>query len=193
MIIKNNNYMVISKYSNKFYWEEGHYPDWTPINTFRYYLQESGKSVEPHYHDCDEFWLFAAGRGEAWLNDQNFDVTPNTVIYNPMGSIHRFQMFTENENVAIVTRLEKQKRPRHILVEEDGPPVPTVPGFVVRGPANNAPFADPGPRCPLSEFRVVNFTTGEKINEECLPCNENWVVLEGTIRLSVQNFEAELS
>ena len=43
-----------------------------------------------------------------------------------MGCVHRFQMFTPYKNNAIVTRLERQKRPIHITVEEHGPPEPTV-------------------------------------------------------------------
>ena len=26
--------------------------------------------VEPHYHDADEVWIFAYGRGEAWIDGQ---------------------------------------------------------------------------------------------------------------------------
>ena len=39
-----------------------------------------------------------------------------------MGVIHRFQMFTDFDNLAIVTPLERRKRATHILVDEDGPP-----------------------------------------------------------------------
>src|SRR5207249_11730043 len=70
-------------------------------------------------------------------------------LHDALPIFHRFQMFTDFDNVAIVTRLERQKRAAHILVEEAGPPVPTVPGFVVPGAENLGPFLDRGPRCPL--------------------------------------------
>ena len=194
MIIENQNYMIRSGNSNNIYWEQGIYPDWTALNAFRHFPdQQIGTGVEPHYHDNDEMWLFTAGRGEVWLDDQRFEITPNTIVYTPMGIVHRFQMFTDYENNAIVTQLERQKRPIHILVEEVGPPIPTVPGFVVPGENNTGPLPNRGARCPLSEWRVVTFGPGEEIDEMPLTCNEHWLVVGGTINLTVDGLEIELS
>ena len=110
-----------------------------------------------------------------------------------MGVVHRFQMFTSYENNAIVTRLERQKRPIHILVEEAGPPIPIVPGFIVPGESNTGPISNRGSRCPLSEWRVVTFDPGEGIDEAPLTCNEHWLVVGGTINLTVDGLEFELS
>ena len=194
MIIENQHYMIRSGNSNNIYWEQGIYPDWTALSAFRHFPdQRIGTGVEPHYHDNDELWLFTAGRGEVWLNDQHFEITPNTLVYTPMGVVHRFQMFTGYENNAIVTRLERQKRPIHVLVEESGPPIPTVPGFIVPGDSNTGPIAHRGSRCPLSEWRVVTFDAGERIEEEPLTRNEHWLVVDGTINLTVDGLELELS
>ena len=194
MIIENQHYMIRSGNSNNIYWEQGIYPDWTALSAFRHFPdQQIGTGVEPHYHDNDELWLFTAGRGEVWLNDQRFEITPNTIVYTPMGVAHRFQMFTGYENNAIVTRLERQKRPTHILVEESGPPIPTVPGFVVPGESNSGPISNRGSRCPLSEWRVVTFDPGEGIDEAPLTCNEHWLIVGGTINLTVDGLEFELS
>ena len=194
MIIENQHYMIRSGNSNNIYWEQGIYPDWTALSAFRHFPdQRIGTGVEPHYHDNDELWLFTAGRGEVWLNDQRFEITPNTLVYTPMGVVHRFQMFTGYENNAIVTRLERQKRPIHILVEESGPPIPTVPGFIVPGDSNTGPIAHRGSRCPLSEWRAITFSAGEEVEEERLTCNEHWLVVEGTINLTVDGLEFELA
>ncbi len=194
MIIENQNYMIRSGNSNNIYWEQGIYPDWTALSAFRHFPdQQIGTGVEPHYHDNDELWLFTAGRGEVWLNDQCFEITPNTLVYTPMGVEHRFQMFTGYENNAIVTRLERQKRPTHILVEESGPPILTVPGFIVPGKSNTGPIPNRGSRCPLSEWRVATFDPGEGIDEVPLTCNEHWLVVGGTINLTVDGLELELS
>ena len=194
MIIENQNYTIRSGNSNNIYWEQGIYPDWTALSAFRHFPdQRIGTGVEPHYHDNDELWLFTAGHGEVWLNDQRFEITPNTLVYTPMGVVHRFQMFTNYENNAIVTRLERQKRPIHILVEESGPPIPTVPGFIVPGEGNTGPISNRGSRCPLSEWRVVTFSAGEGIDDEPLTCNEHWLVVGGTINLIVDGLEIELS
>ena len=194
MIIENQHYMIRSGNSNNIYWEQGIYPDWTALSAFRHFPdQRIGTGVEPHYHDNDELWLFTAGRGEVWLNDQRFEITPNTLVYTPMGVVHRFQMFTGYENNAIVTQLERQKRPIHILVEEAGPPIPTVPGFIVPGDSNTGPIAHRGSRCPLSEWRAITFDAGEEVDEERLTCNEHWLVVGGTINLTVDGLEFELA
>ena len=194
MIVENQNYTIRSGNSNNIYWEQGIYPDWTALSAFRHFPdQRIGTGVEPHYHDNDELWLFTAGRGEVWLNDQRFEITPNTLVYTPMGVEHRFQMFTGYENNAIVTRLERQKRPTHILVEESGPPIPTVPGFIVPGEGNTGPISKRGSRCPLSEWRVVTFGAGEGVDEAALTCNEHWLVVGGAINLTVDGLELELS
>ena len=194
MIIENQHYMIRSGNSNNIYWEQGIYPDWTAVSAFRHFPdQQIGTGVEPHYHDNDEMWLFTAGQGEVWLDDQRFEITPNTLVYTPMGVVHRFQMFTGYENNAIVTQLERQKRPIHILVEESGPPVPTVPGFIVPGDSNTGPIPSRGARCPLSEWRAVTFQRGESIAEAPLTCNEHWLVVGGTIQLTVDGLELDLS
>jgi mannose-6-phosphate isomerase-like protein (cupin superfamily) len=194
MIVSSTHHMIRSLNSNDVYWEQGVYPAWSALNCLRPFPnQKVGAGVEPHYHDNDEIWLFTAGRGEVWLNDDVYPVTPNTLVYTPMGTVHRFQMFTAFANVAIVTRLERQKRATHILVEEDGPPEPTVPGFVVPGERNVGPLVDRGARCPLSEMRLVTFAAGDGVGEAHLPVNEHWAVLDGTIRLGIAGFEVELA
>jgi mannose-6-phosphate isomerase-like protein (cupin superfamily) len=194
MIVRSTNCVVVSKNSNSVYWEGRVYPDWTAVNAFQDYPDaKRGTGVEPHYHDGDEIWLFYSGRGEVWLDGESFEITPNTAVYTPMGVVHRFQMFTDFGNTAIVTRPERQKRVTHLKVEEAGPPVPTVPGFVVPGAKNNGPFADPGPRCPLSELRAVRFCAGQGIAEERLPNNEHWMVVGGVIHLAFDGWEVGLA
>jgi mannose-6-phosphate isomerase-like protein (cupin superfamily) len=193
MIVNTPRYMIRSLNSNDVYWEQEIYPAWTPLRTYRPFPnQRRGAGVEPHYHDADEIWLFTSGRGEVWLNDQRFPVTPNTVVYTPMGTVHRFQMFTDFENVAMVTRLERQRRPIHITVEEDGPPVPSVPGFVVPGEQNRGPIAQRGTRCPLSELRLVELAAGDGVDAATIPTNEHWAVVAGSVRLAVEDLEVEL-
>ena len=187
MIIAGARYTVISKNSNVDYFGRTGYPDWTMLNTLVHIPDQLiGYGVEPHYHDGDEFWLFYAGYGEVWLDDERYEITPNTVVYTPMGTVHRFHMFTDFGTVSAVTRLERLERAAHLWVAEDipmppdvassmphlpkgmspayryaGPPDPTVSGFVVPGIANTGPFVAPGPRCPLSELRMVTFAAGK--------------------------------
>ena len=118
---------------------------------------------------------------------------PCPIVYTPMGCIHRFQMFTPYENNAIVTRLERQQRPIHVTTEEHGPPAVTVPGFVVPGANNTGPIADPGSRCPLSEWRTMTLSSDMPIEEATLSANEHWLVMSGTVVLEIDAWEIELT
>ena len=194
MIIRSDRHFVISENSNRTYWGEGLYPTWTAVNGMHCHSQQMrGTGVEPHYHDCDETWLYASGNGEVWLDGRVYEITPNTVVYTPRGVVHRFQMFTEYENNSLLTCLEGSKRRKHILVEEDGPPDPTVPGFVVPGAVNNGPIPDPGTRCPLSELRLVTFASGDEVEGGRLAVNEHWALREGSLQLTVDGLDVELA
>lgn len=194
MIVATDHYEIRDRDANQVYWQQGIYPAWTALSAYRHFpTGMPGTGVEPHYHDNDEFWLFTAGRGEVWLDEHRYDITPNTMVYTPMGCVHRFQMFTPYENNAIVTRLERQQRPIHILVEESGPPEKTVPGFIVAGEDNTGPIADPGPRCPLGEWRLLALDDGETITGDALQTNEHWLVISGTIGLELDGWEVELA
>ena len=196
MILTDNNYVIISKNSNGVgnYWSDKFYPKWSSIITL--WLspdQKIGTGVEPHYHDHDEIWLFTKGNGEVWLDEQIYKITPNTIVYTPMGTIHRFQMFTDYETVALVTRLERNKRQMHILVKEHGLPEKTVSGFVVNGENNRGPFKIKNKRCPVFEFRQLYLSENEIIENNKLSCNEYWAVLEGDVFIRIGKLEVQLS
>ena len=194
MLLSSGRYMIRSQNANNIYWEQGLYPDWTSVSAYRHFPNGApGTGVEPHYHDNDEMWLFTDGTGEVWLDDQRYDITPNTMVYTPMGCVHRFQMFTPYENNAIVTPLEGEMRPIHITVEDYGPPVPTAPGFVITGAQNIAPFPDPGDRCLLSEWRPVRLDSDDGIDESTLSSNEHWLVITGSVLLRIDGREIELT
>lgn len=193
MIIRSSHYLIFSQNSNTHYWEQNVNPDWTQFSTIHHFPEQRiGTGVEPHYHDCDEIWLFSAGTGAVWLDDVCSPITPNTLVYTPRGVVHHFQMYSNGENNALVTRLEGQKRPIHILVEQDGPPVKSRPGFVVPGATNTGPIPNPGLRCPFSELRLVTLAAGESVAQAQLATNEHWLVIDGDLHLEMENRESEL-
>lgn len=200
MIIRDRDFMVLSNESNDvsaaleglLHWDENLYPDWAAIISFHLFPQKIGGGVEPHYHDNDEFWLFAAGQGEVWLDGKSFPCTPNTVVYTPQGAVQRFQMFTVGEMVALATRFKGRRRAGHLLAEEDGTPEPSGKGFVVEGSQNLGSFSSLDSRCPLSELRVVS-KNEPLVQEELASVNEYWLMLSGTGYLSVGEFEVGLT
>ncbi len=200
MIIRDRDFMVLSNESNDvsaahqglLHWDEKLYPEWAAIISCHLFPQQIGGGVEPHYHDNDEFWLFAAGRGEVWLEGQSFPSTPNTVVYTPKGAVQRFQMFTDGEMAALATRFKGRRRAGHLLVEKDGNPEPTGSGFVLEGHRNLGAFPERDPHCPLRELRVVS-EAGPVEEEGQASVNEYWLMLSGILHLAVSEFEVELA
>ena len=194
MIISTDSCLVVSRNSNHPAWESTLFPAWAGFNAFYWVSdQKTGQGVEPHYHDGDEFWLFLSGRGEGWLDGERFPIEANTLVYTPLGVVHRFQMFTDFATATVATRLERRRRGRHILVEEDGPPERTVPGFVVPGRSNTGPVPQRGPRCPLSELRLLTFAAGTGLAAALLPVNEHWQAIAGRPCLTIDGLEVELA
>ncbi len=195
MIITTDRYQIRSASSNEYdYWAQDVFPSWMGLTRFHPNPRRGpGHGVEPHYHDGDEIWLFTVGRGEIWLDDKIYPITPNTIIYTPMGVVHRFQMFTDVENVDILGPLERQKRGIHILVDVHGPPEPSVSGFTVPGAENTGPIKNRGTRCPLSELRLVTWSAGEGIEVGQLPRNEHWAVVRGRVEVQVDDLTVELT
>ena len=194
MIVKTDTYWLISQNSNTDYGGQINSPDWTPVGSLKYYNGErAGSGVEPHYHDNDEVWIFADGLGEVWIDGRSFEVTHNTAVYTPMGAVHRYQMFSDYTTVAVVTKLERQKRAAHLYPEEHGDPVPTVPGFVIPGAENGGPIADRGDRCPFTELRQLELRAGGEIEETVLSANEHWAIAGGTFQLEVDGCRTELT
>lgn len=81
--------------------------------------------VDPHYHDCDEYWLILEGRGTVVVGERFFDSSPGDCIAIGMG--HHHDMATVSEPVKAIffeTTLEGRKRVGHLWNHTHGPAEP---------------------------------------------------------------------
>jgi mannose-6-phosphate isomerase-like protein (cupin superfamily) len=95
MIVNHADYMILSANANTPFWEHWEaepYPQWAALTGIAHVPVTHTYAIEPHYHDCDEFWLLIEGDGEAWMDNRVYQYTANTAVYNPMGVIHRHQV-----------------------------------------------------------------------------------------------------
>jgi len=178
--------------NNPAYWDDDVYPEWTVLRLFRYFPgQVIGAGVEPHYHDCDEIWLFIDGVGEAWLDGEPQVVKPGTFVFTPQGVVHRFQMFSDFRNAALRTRLVGQRRGVHLIPETHGAPVKTGDGLVVPAEAGTGPIVHPQDRFPLSELRVSRGAAAAAL--ETISSTEYWLAIDGRLSVDVDGTTIQLA
>jgi mannose-6-phosphate isomerase-like protein (cupin superfamily) len=193
MRIESDTYTILShEENNPEYWTDDVYPDWAVMKLFRFIPgQRIGCGVEPHYHDCDEIWIFLDGRGEAWLDGGPAQpIAPGTFVFTPRGVVHRFQMFTAFGNAALRTELLGEKRGTHLIREIHGDPTPTGTGIVVSHEESLGQMPDPDRRSPLSELRIDR--RAAKADRETISATEYWVAMEGRLTVTVDGFSIGL-
>ena len=55
------------------------------------------------------------------------------------------------------------------------------------GEHNDGPIADPGPRCPIAEWREVSAADGETVAPMAtLSANEHWLVMQGGLEVELE-------
>ena len=88
MIVDHANYMILSANAKGAFWE--HWEAEPTLSGQRSWDRPCPVTptyaIEPHYHDCDEFWLLIEGDGEAWMDNRVYQYTANTAVYNPWAS-----------------------------------------------------------------------------------------------------------
>jgi mannose-6-phosphate isomerase-like protein (cupin superfamily) len=81
--------------------------------------------VDPHYHDCDEYWIILEGRGKVMVGGKTMDTGPGDCV--PIGMGHHHDMPLVDAPVKAVffeTTLEGEKRIGHLWNHTHGPARP---------------------------------------------------------------------
>lgn len=82
-------------------------------------------SFDSHYHDCDEYWIVWAGRGEAVSEGAHYAFGPGDCIATGMGHHHDVPLVGERvQAVYFETTLEGAKRRGHLWEHTHGPARP---------------------------------------------------------------------
>ena len=130
-----------------------------------------------------------------WLGGRVHPITPNTAVYTPRGVVHRFQLFAESQNNALVTRMEGRQRQGHLVPAVDGEPHAAAAPIIVPGEENAGSFPERGPRCPLSELRAVTVPGGGVGAglDGTAAANEHLLVLGGDVELTADGVTVMLA
>jgi mannose-6-phosphate isomerase-like protein (cupin superfamily) len=86
-------------------------------------------NFDSHYHDCDEYWVVWAGRGEAVSEGQAYDVVPGDCVATAMDHHHDVPHVREPlHGVYFETTLRGKKRRGHLWEHTHGPAHPAPDG-----------------------------------------------------------------
>jgi mannose-6-phosphate isomerase-like protein (cupin superfamily) len=86
-------------------------------------------NFDSHYHDCDEYWVVWAGRGEAVSEGQAYGVVPGDCVATAMGCHHDVPRVSEPlRGVYFETTLRGAKRRGHLWEHTHGPAQPAPDG-----------------------------------------------------------------
>lgn len=82
-------------------------------------------TLDNHFHDCDEYWIFYEGRGTAVTEGKFFEIGPGDCVATGMGHYHDMGLITDpTVGVFFETTMEGSKRPGHLWAHTHGPAEP---------------------------------------------------------------------
>lgn len=71
--------------------------------------------VEPHYHDCDEYYMMVEGRMRVRSEGIEYVMGPGDILATRMGDEHEvLEIIEDCSFVWLETELKGQKRPGHL-------------------------------------------------------------------------------
>lgn len=64
------------------------FPSWSEVSKYGVNTLEPGDEVELHFHDCNEFWIIAEGRGVATSEGERYELGPGDMLLTKAGDSH---------------------------------------------------------------------------------------------------------
>ena len=75
--------------------EQTQFPAWSETNHYGINYLKAGQQVEPHYHDCNEFWIIISGRGICVTEGDTYEIGPGDMVLTKQGDEHSLDVTEE--------------------------------------------------------------------------------------------------
>jgi len=72
--------------------EEGAFPTWSETQKYGVSRLAAGAEVEPHFHDCNEYWIIISGRGDAISEGEPYALGPGDMLMTKAGDYHSLKV-----------------------------------------------------------------------------------------------------
>lgn len=71
---------------------EKDFPDWSETQNYGISHLKVGDEVEPHFHDCHEYWIIISGRGDAMSEGKSYPLGPGDMLLTKAGDYHSLKV-----------------------------------------------------------------------------------------------------
>jgi mannose-6-phosphate isomerase-like protein (cupin superfamily) len=75
------------------------FPVWSETQNYGVSHIPAGGEVEPHFHDCNEYWIIISGRGDAVSEGVPYELGPGDMLLTKAGDYH--SLVVTEEMVAV--------------------------------------------------------------------------------------------
>ncbi|GLQ56204.1 cupin domain-containing protein [Devosia nitrariae] len=75
--------------------QEKGFPDWSETQNYGISQLKVGAEVEPHFHDCNEYWIIISGRGDAMSEGVPYELGPGDMLLTKAGDYHSLKVTEE--------------------------------------------------------------------------------------------------
>lgn len=160
------------------------YPEWCGLGWFQNFRHLTC-SVELHYHDLPEVYLWHEGRAEAMIDGQPVPMRYGVVAYTAAGAQHSYAPAGTHSNTGIMPKAYPGCRNGHLHIQTTGEsPKPEAPSFSLTPEENSCATPVELPRhCFARHMACGRFTDAQVILKRA---PEGWLgllVREGKIHV----------
>jgi mannose-6-phosphate isomerase-like protein (cupin superfamily) len=79
--------------------DQEHFPAWSETQKYGVTHAKVGGEVEPHFHDCNEYWIIISGEGDAMSEGKPYHLGPGDMLLTKAGDYH--SLVVTKEMVAV--------------------------------------------------------------------------------------------
>jgi mannose-6-phosphate isomerase-like protein (cupin superfamily) len=72
--------------------KEKKFAPWSETQDYGISHLRAGDEVEPHFHDCNEYWIIISGRGDAMSEGKPYELGPGDMLLTKAGDYHSLKV-----------------------------------------------------------------------------------------------------
>lgn len=97
------------------------FPAWSEVRNYGVNTLSVGQEVEPHFHDCNEYWIIISGRGLATSEGIEYELGPGDMLLTEAGQEHSLAVTEPMVAVYFYGVMPEHGRWGHLHHPEDVP------------------------------------------------------------------------